>query len=467
MGSLPREPSKTHIIIATLSFYGHVRPLRSLAKELTCRGYPVTFITGSVNRKKIETIPGVDFVPFRGKADFHPDRLKDEYPDRPEDGMTALYDMEHIFFGHIHEQFQVLQEVIRDVEAQGRQAIVLQDAGFTGSAPMLLDSPLARRVPVISIGHMPLMVLSKDTAPFGAGMQSQGEEINKQMNAGVVQMFSGVHEVLKQRLIPYNCPIELPSAFPVDNFFLLPDIYCQLCPPSLEYYRSDLPPNIRYCGTLTGGNDKKPLPEWWEEFILNTTDTRPLIVVTSGSLPGLDINHLILPTIRVCANLPVRLAVCAVQIERPADLILPSNTRWAQWIAFEDIFPHTSLIVSSGGYGGISQAFAGGIPMVLAGTSEDKVETGLRAEMTGAAINLKTQTPSDEQIKGAVERILEDERYTLKAKEMQRACGEYDAVESVVGAIEELREKFYDEGTGAGRGKARDSGIPTPAEVEV
>lgn len=103
--------------------------MRSLAKELTCRGYPVTFITGSVNRKKIETIPGVDFVPFRGKADFHPDRLKDEYPDRPEDGMTALYDMEHIFFGHIHEQFQVLQEVIRDVEAQGRQAIVLQDAG--------------------------------------------------------------------------------------------------------------------------------------------------------------------------------------------------------------------------------------------------------------------------------------------------------------------------------------------------
>lgn len=84
--------------------------------------------------------------------------------------------------------------------------------------------------------------------------------------------------------------------------------------------------------------------------------------------------------------------------------------------------------------------------MVLAGTSEDKVETGLRAEMTGAAINLKTQTPSDEQIREAVVRILEDGRYTLKAKEMQRACGEYDAVESVVGAIEELRERFYVQG---------------------
>ena len=287
------------------------------------------------------------------------------------------------------------------------------------------------------------MCLSKDTAPFGTGMQSQGEEINLKMNEGATQMFASCTSAMKQHLKRYSCPRTLPSEFTVDNHYLLPDLMMQLCPPALEPPRSDLPSNIRFCGTLAGCNDKKPQPDWWSSFIANPEDTRPLVLVTSGSLPGQNIDHLILPTIRVCSQLPVRLVVCAVHVQLPPDLTLPSNVRWAQWIAFEDIFPYTSMIVSSGGYGGISQAFASAIPMILAGTTEDKIETGLRAEATGAAINLKTQTPSDEQIKEALEEMLKDSKYKSKAEELQKAYKECDAMGSIIGAVDELAEKSY------------------------
>lgn len=53
---------------------------------------------------------------------------------------------------------------------------------------MLLDSSESKRVPVIGVGHFPLAILSKDTAAFGLGLPSQGEEKNMELNAGSTQM---------------------------------------------------------------------------------------------------------------------------------------------------------------------------------------------------------------------------------------------------------------------------------------
>lgn len=301
---------------------------------------------------------------------------------------------------------------------------------------------------------------TQDTPPFGAGLPYQGEEVNKQMNAGCIQMFSGVQAAFKKQLERYDCQTELPSEFLFDTCVRLPDLYLQLCPPVLEPLRTDLPTNVRFCGTLTGSNDKKPRPKWWDEFVAQESE-KPLIIVTSGSLPGLKADYLIRPAIEACRNLPVRLVVCAVNVPFPDDLVLPKNTRWEKWIAFEDIFPYTSLIVSSGGYGGISQAFASGIPMIVAGTTEDKTETGLRAEGTGAAINLRTQTPSIEQLSEALNAMLTDPKYKTAALQLKKAYADCDALESIVKGIEELTEQYYDEDPS----KRWDSGMQTPAET--
>ena len=45
-------------------------------------GVPVTFITGTCFSSSMASIPGVDFVPLKGIADFDLSRLLDYFPDR-------------------------------------------------------------------------------------------------------------------------------------------------------------------------------------------------------------------------------------------------------------------------------------------------------------------------------------------------------------------------------------------------
>ncbi|KAK5125382.1 hypothetical protein LTR85_000491 [Meristemomyces frigidus] len=447
MGSMGIDPD-IHVVMVATPLYGHVRPMRSLARSLTKRGYHVTFIAGHTFKKSLEAIDSVEYVQLQGNADVDPDRLDDFFPGRselPKDVMVMLWDLEHIFFGTLAAQHATLESVLRRSDLACKKVVIVADAIYTGLLPMLLDSPDAKRVPVVGLGHFPIALMSKDTAPFGSGLPSQGEERNTAMNAGVIQMMSGVQAAVERILAPYKCAKPLPSRQPMDMVFRAPDIYCQLCVPELEPPRSDLPENFRFVGTLLGGNDQRPSPDWFQSFIVEDKSDLPLVMVTSGTLPNMGPTELILPTIEACRTLPVRLIVCAVHARRPDGFVLPENARWAEWIPFEELFKYTSLVVSNGGYGGINQAFAAGIPMILAGMSEDKAETGVRGAMTGAAINLRTQTPTAEQIHEALELMLSNRVYKEKALEMKKAYAACDPVGSIVEAVNELSEKFYAE----------------------
>jgi UDP:flavonoid glycosyltransferase YjiC (YdhE family) len=50
-------------------FYGHLMPIRVIAKDLVQRGYDVTFVTSSHYGKAIEDV-GCTFVPITGVGTF-------------------------------------------------------------------------------------------------------------------------------------------------------------------------------------------------------------------------------------------------------------------------------------------------------------------------------------------------------------------------------------------------------------
>jgi UDP:flavonoid glycosyltransferase YjiC (YdhE family) len=202
--------------------------------------------------------------------------------------------------------------------------------------PMSLRSPSIRHVPLIGLGHFPLGILSKDTAPMGMGLPSQGIEKNRLLNQDAIAMFASVAACERRLLEPYHCTKALPSPYHFDNWVLLCDVYFQLSVPALELPRSDLPANVRFCGALEGHNAAAGtgtnmttttalLPPWFNDFVRpsSPTDSRPLILVTSGTLPGQSAHDLILPTISACATLPVRLVVCAVHVPFDPDYALP------------------------------------------------------------------------------------------------------------------------------------------------
>ena len=73
---------------------------------------------------------------------------------------------------------------------------------------------------------------------------------------------------------------------------------------------------------------------------------------------------------------------------------LPANARVEPQVPYAALMPHVDVMVTNGGYGGVQYALANGIPLVVAGTSEDKAEIAARVAWSESGINLKTKQPT-------------------------------------------------------------------------
>jgi UDP:flavonoid glycosyltransferase YjiC (YdhE family) len=76
-------------------------------------------------------------------------------------------------------------------------------------------------------------------------------------------------------------------------------------------------------------------------------------------------------------------------------------------------------MVTNGGYGGVQQALANGVPLVVAGDSEDKPEVAARVQWSGTGVNLHTGRPSPAMVAHAVRQVLERRSYHLRARALQ------------------------------------------------
>ena len=105
---------------------------------------------------------------------------------------------------------------------------------------------------------------------------------------------------------------------------------------------------------------------------------------------------------------------------------------------YAELLPRTSLMVTNGGYGGTQLGLSHGLPIVVAGTSEDKMEVSARVAWTGVGINLKTETPTlvRAQRRACAARL--PARYRRRAQALRTEYARYDAVARGVEFIERL-----------------------------
>ena len=87
---------------------------------------------------------------------------------------------------------------------------------------------------------------------------------------------------------------------------------------------------------------------------------------------------------------------------------LPENARVAEFLPYDALFEKVDVFVTNGGYGGVHYALAHGVPIVVAGMTEDKAEVSARVEWSGIGMNLRTNTPTPAKVAAAVDRVLAD-----------------------------------------------------------
>ena len=339
-----------------------------------------------------------------------------------------------------------MQKALEDMNEKDSNGtiVVLNEMLFHGMIPTMRRVPGYHPKGVIGIGIIPLTLSSVDLPPFGPGLlpdrspeaREQYKAMAKAIREGPFsQVFAQYQAHLKELGVEGNTPP------PLDASVLLPDRYLQCCIPSLEHYRSDAPATLCYIGgiprTIVEVWDEKP--DWWGEVVNNAREKR-IIFVAQGTFT-VDFDELVIPTMAAMQDRDdflVVVSLCVRGATLPSGCLVPRNARVSDWIPYDWVLPYCDVFVSTGGYGSLQHSVYNGIPMVIAGTTEDKPEVAVRGEVAGMALNLRTSTPTADEVRVAVDTILSEPKYKKRSMELRDEMKSYDPMAMIVEAIQEV-----------------------------
>lgn len=413
------------IVIAALSPVGHIEPLLAVAADQVDRGHTVTVLTGATHSEAVRSV-GATAHPLPAIADFDDGQFDSAMRGRTSPLKALNQAIIRLFLRPMPYQANELSKVLAEHPCDA----IIADYGFFGVLPMLLGDP-AERPPVLHYTPTPLMLSSRDTAPNGLGLAPGSPLRNRALT------------LLSQRILlrrahnAANAMLRTMGRPPLPVFLLdygrLADRLIVPTVPDFEYPRSDLPAHVRFVGAV---HPRKAIdfrtPPWWRELDRD----RPVVHVTQGTVDNADLSRLIEPAIAALADEPVTVVVttCGATLSGP----VPANTYVADFLPHDVLLPRVDAIVTNGGYGAVQRAVACGVPVVVAGSTEDKPEVAARVAWSGAGINLRTGTPSPAMVRAAVREILDDQRYLRRARELETAFAQRDGIAEIAALVDEV-----------------------------
>jgi len=417
------------ILFGTVPADGHFNPLTGLAKYLQASGCDVRWYASPLFTKKLEKL-GIQHYPFVKAQDINQENLDTTLPQRAliEDPAAKLdFDMIEVFAKRAPEYY----EDIRDIYQSFPFDIMIADSVFT--AIPLVKSGL--NIPVLSIGIVPLAENSVDLAPYGMALPPATNEAEKAKYAELHELMTTVvfkkstdiyDDILNSHKVPHK------RSFLFDLLIREASLYLQIGTPSFEYERSDMGKNVRFVGALMAYAEKRQTP-WFDERLKKY---KKVILLTQGTVEK-DVNKLIIPALDAFKGSDVLVVTAtannqtaALRAQYPHDNIIVED-----YIPFDEIMPYASVYVTNGGYGGTLLSIKNKLPMVAAGIHEGKSEICARIGYFKLGLNLATDTPTPEQVKEAVNKILADSSYKAHISRLADEINTYDAIETSAGYV--------------------------------
>jgi len=419
------------ILFATTPAAGHFNPLTGLAKYLSDSGNDVRWYTSIDFKGKLSQMK-IPHYPFKNALDINFEDLNSYFPERsklekPIDRMN--FDMTNLFANRSSEYFLDIREIYQNFQFD----VVLCDNTF--SAIPILRSELG--IPVVVIGVMPLAEESKDLGPYGLGIlppSNSLEKIRNKLMRFVLKNILAKKSIQSFKQVLKQYEIKTTSTPLLNLLVKQSDLFLQIGSPDFEYVRPDLGRNIRFVGALIPFSEHRT--GFW--FDMRMSQYNKVILVTQGTVEK-NLNNLIIPTLEAFKDSEFLIIVTTggnqtqkLQAEYPMD-----NVIIADYIPYQYIMPHVHVYVTNGGYGGVIQSLKYKLPIVAAGVFEGKSEICSRIGYFNYGIDLKTETPSADQIKEAVVKIWGNNFYK---NNVQKLSANFEAMDS-----EELSSIYINE----------------------
>lgn len=421
------------LLIATTPADGHVNPVLSIARQLTERGHDVRWYTGRAYHQKV-TSTGAAPEPMRAGHDFGGRSKEEAFPSHA--GLTGLASfqagMRDVFYNTAAGQLEDLLAVLKRFPAD---VIVSDDMCYGASFAAERTG-----IPHVWVGNSVYVLGSRDTAPLGHGLGPSSSKLGRLRNR--LLTVAGDHlalRALRKHADEVRAGVGLSplGTSVMENIARRPDLYLVGTVEAFEFPRSDLYERTRFVGSLdvpATGAAFEP-PSWWDEL----HDDRQVVLVTHGTVAN-DAQRLLVPTIRALADLPVLVVVTTGNhpLDDETTASLPANARVERFVPYHRLLPHTDLMITNGGFNGVNAALANGVPLVVAGASEEKADVAARVKWTGAGIALRHRTPAPQDIRRAVTTVLADPRYRTAAARLSEEHREHEGPREAADLIEQL-----------------------------
>lgn len=405
---------------------GHIIPFLAVAEFFISKRHKVLFLTGKKYAAAVSQT-GSEFIALPEAADFDEDTLRSQ----PKPGIKGLkHDMIQILQFAAHH-FPAVVQIIN----QEKIDAVFADILFFG-ATLLLLQPAQKRPPVVYLGVVPLGINSPETAPFGLGLHPMnnmfGSMRNRFLGYLTKQIFRSVQKAAD------NIAVQLTNQHlkgHVMDWPVTADAIVQFTVKDFEYPRSTLPENTFFIGPISRSSSQQyALPDWWDDL----TSGKPVIHVTQGTLANQNFEQLIIPVIEGLSSDDVLIVVTTGG--RPLDLhgTVPNNVRLASFLPYKELMSLTDVFITNGGYGGVHFALSAGVPIIVAGKTEEKTEIAARVVWSGAGLGLKTHKPTPNQLRTSVFTILNNPQYGLASKRLQKEIASAPGLQALESILERI-----------------------------
>jgi len=415
--------------------YGHVAPMIAIGQHLVSQGHRVRMITGSRFAESVRAA-GMEHISLPAEADHDDRELSTIFAEGQElTGIRRLqFDIEKNFIAVMPYQYRAIREQLQRLAVDA----VLADNAYTGVLPLLMEP--GARPPVLVVGVLPLTVSSRDTAPFGTGLAPSSSRLgrirNKALNLVVSRFLFGNIQRIAQGHMRQLGVQPLPC-FVLDGFSLA-DRILQLSSAGFEYPRSDLRGQVDFVGPVLPAATGFEVPRWWPEL----DDHRPVVLVTQGTVANSDLDQLIVPTLQGLADQDVLVVATTGNDASAAELrrSAPENARVEAFLPYSELLDKVDLMITNGGYGGVQFALSRGVPLVVAGDTEDKPEIATRVAWSGVGINLHTGSPEADAIADAVRRVLTEPEFKVAAQRLRDELADTTPLETIAATLMQVVE---------------------------
>jgi MGT family glycosyltransferase len=425
----------SRFLFATVPVPAHSRNPLPIAARLVARGHEVVWFASRRFHEGIAAV-GATPVPYGATRDYDGERLLEEFPElaRRRGPRAIGWAYAELFVGDAPNRVADLAPVLA---AQPVDAVLCDSLSY---GVKLLAESLG--VPAATFGDGPLARAHGTTPAFGPGLMPMRGPVSRLRNHAVREatrrwVFARAQERRDRLRASMGLP---PDGLDLLEAAVSPMLHLQGCTPSFEYPVADLPATVHWVGALRPDPPAAWVPPpWWDEV---RTSTRPVVHVTQGSIRP-DMRELVVPTLRALEHDDVLVVVTtggvpATDVEALLGARLPDNVRVSPFIPYDLLLPHVDLCVTNGGYTGVTTALHHGVPLVQAGSTEEKAEIGARLAWTGAGVRIRATSPGRLRVRRAVRTALHDPRYRAAAGRIGSEMRRHDAAEEGADLLERL-----------------------------